>query len=227
MVPISLPSIAAVLREKKHDVRIIDCIAEELAAEDLETHLAEFNPSLAILDVSTPTFEFDKETMRMIKETKGDCHVTAIGTHVTSLPEQSLSESPLDSVIRREPEITSLALTDALESGNGLGNVEGLSFKRNGQTIHNPDRPFVADLESLPFPARDLVPNEKYTMPLSNRPYTLVISSRGCPHNCIFCTARQYYGRELRLRSAKSIVDEIEQVITELDIRDITMWSDT
>jgi radical SAM superfamily enzyme YgiQ (UPF0313 family) len=227
MVPISLPSIAAVLRKKGHDVKIIDCIADGLGTEDLNEALREFDPDMVILDVSTPTFEFDKKTVSTIKKIRGNCHITAIGTHVTSLPAESLSESLLDSVIRREPEVTSLALADALQDGDSLKDVEGLSFKGNGQIIHNPDRPFIADLDGLPFPARDLIHNEKYTMPVSNQPYTLLISSRGCPYRCIFCTARQYYGQKLRPRSAKNIVDEVEEIINKYGIKDITMWSDT
>lgn len=227
MVPISLPYIAAVLREGGHEVQIVDCIADDLSTEELLETLGKFTPNLAIFDVSTPTISHDKEVIELIKQRNPKCHLSAIGTHVTALPGQVLRSSKLDSVIRGEPELTSLALANTLEKGEDLGQVEGISHKQGGEVSNNPDRPFIEDLNSLPFPARDLIHNEKYTMPVSNRSYTLLVSSRGCTGRCIFCTAHLYYGRKLRLRSADNICDELEEIVEKFGIKDVTMWSDT
>ena len=226
MVPISLPSIAAVLRKSGHEVKIVDSIVENYTEKQVKEEVEKFRPALVLVDMSTATFYGDLETIKKVKEVNG-CHLTAIGTHVTSLPEDSLKTSLLDSVIRGEPEETALELANTLDNGCNLAHVKGISFKENGKVITNPARPFIKDLDSLPFPARDLIKNEKYTMPISNRPYTLVITSRGCPNQCIYCTAHQYYGHKLRLRSPQNIIDEIEEVVKEHGVKDITMWSDT
>lgn len=227
MVPISLPSTAAVLRDAGHAVTVVDCVADGLDTQGMLDILAQLTPELAILDVSTPTIHYDATVIASMKEAMPTCHLTAIGTHVTALPGETLANSQLDSVIRGEPELTARSLAHALENGTDLTEVEGLSFKHLGTTTNNPDRPFIEALDSLPFPARDLLHNEKYTMPVSNRPYTLLVASRGCSGQCIFCTAHLYYGRTLRIRSAANICDELEEIVGRFGIRDVTMWSDT
>ena len=107
-------------------------------------------------------------------------HFSVIGNHATSLPEEVLLASGLDSVIRREPELTAQDLVDAVERGRGLGEVLGISFKdKDGTIVNNEDRPFNENLDDLPFAARHLLDNAKYTLPVINEPYTLIITSRG------------------------------------------------
>ncbi|MBI4744158.1 MAG: radical SAM protein [Actinobacteria bacterium] len=226
MIPISLPSIAAVLRKNGFSVTIQDCIADNQSIDHVKNQIKLHQPQLVIINTSTATFNNDKTTIKAMKELS-DAHIAAIGTHVTALPEKSLNQSELNSVIRREPELTALELAISLRDNKDLKNVQGISYKSKNGTINNPDRPFMENLDDLPYPARDLVSNQKYTMPLSNKPYTLLISSRGCPYDCIFCTANQYYGKKLRLRSPKNILNEIEEIIEKHNIYDIAMWSDT
>jgi len=116
---------------------------------------------------------------------------------------------------------------DAVEKKRDLQEVLGISFKKNGKIVHNEDRPFNEDLDELPFAARHLLENAKYTLPVINEAYTLIITSRGCPHSCIYCTAFQYYGKKLRLRSAGNVVDEMQECLEKHKIRNFTMWSDT
>jgi radical SAM superfamily enzyme YgiQ (UPF0313 family) len=117
---------------------------------------------------------------------------------------------------------------DAVEKGRNLGEVLGISFKaKDGTVVHNEDRPFNENLDDLPFAARHLLENARYTLPVINEPYTLIITSRGCPYACIYCTAHQYYGKKLRLRSAENVVDEMQECLEKQSIRNFTMWSDT
>ena len=226
MVPISLPSIAAVVREGGHDVRIIDCIAEETDVDGLAAIFKEYQPDLALFNFSTVTFYGDSEVTHTLREIS-DAHFTAIGVHVTTMAQDTLERSALDSIVRREPEMTALALADALQADNPLSGVEGITFRSEEGIIANPDRPLVEDLDSLPFPARDLIKNELYVAPLSDKPQTLVVTSRGCPYACVYCTAHRYYGKRPRMRSATNIVDEIQECVERYGITEITMWSDT
>jgi len=225
MVPISLPSIAAVLMKNGFAVKIIDCIADDISFEALEKILAGENPFLAIVNVATMTFDTDKKTAELCRKLKIPC--AAVGMHVTTIPDDAMKNSEFDFAIRGEPELISLNLAKALHSKKDLKNVLGISFKKNGGIVHNQNEKLIEDLDSLPFPARELLHNEKYIEPLTQKPYTLVITGRGCPFNCIFCTANRYYGKKQRIRSPKNIVDEIEGIITKFGISDIGMWNDT
>jgi len=226
LLPVSLPSIAAVLREKDFDVKIIDAVAENITWNELNKRITSFNPRLIILNVSTVTFEGDMSVAQRIKELSPKIHLNVIGVHVTAMPQEALSYA-VDSVTRGEPEITILKLAQAIQDKQNLSHIKGLSYKTNRGIFHNPDRPFIANLDQLPFPARDLVKNEKYLMAMSEKPHTVLLSSRGCNQNCIFCTARQYYGNKLRLRSAQNVAQEIEEIKNKYHIDYITMWSDT
>jgi radical SAM superfamily enzyme YgiQ (UPF0313 family) len=177
--------------------------------------------------MSTATSSSDVEVINMMRFIC-KAHFTVIGNHATSLPDEVLTSSSLDSVIRREPELTAQDLVDAVEKGRDLLKVLGISFKQSdGNIVHNEDRPFNENLDDLPFAARHLLDNAKYTLPVINEPYTLIITSRGCPHSCIYCTAYQYYGKKLRLRSAENVVDEMQECFEKHNLRNFTMWSDT
>ena len=227
MVPISLPMIGGALEVKKHDVKILDCIANDIDIEGLKKAIAEFNPGLVLFNMSTATSASDVEVINMMRPVS-KAHFTVIGNHATSLPEEVLTASALDSVIRREPELTAQDLVDAVERARPLEDVLGISFKsKTGSIVSNEDRPFNENLDDLPFAARHLLDNAKYTLPVINEPYTLIITSRGCPYSCIYCTAYQYYGKKVRLRSAENVVDEMQECLEKHSLRNFTMWSDT
>lgn len=227
MVPISLPSIAGLLLSKGYNVKIWDCMADNISARSLARALFDYNPQLIIFNISTPTVASDLEFISKLKRVLPKSHLTAIGTHVTAAPEEVLKESGLDSVIRREPELTSLKLAEVIKTGGKLKTVLGLSFRRHKTIIRNSNRPFCQNLDALPFPARHLLNNQKYTLPIVNQPYTLLVPSRGCPHQCIYCTARVYYGSKVRFRSVKSVMAELEEIVNQHKIEFVTMWSDT
>ena len=227
MVPISLPMIAGALEAKKHDVKVLDCIANDIDVEGLKKAVREFDPAFVLFNMSTATSSSDLQVIDMIRQVS-KAHFTVIGNHATSLPEEVLKACSLDSVIRREPELTAQDLVDAIETGRDLIKVLGISYKRaDGTIVSNEDRPFNDNLDDLPFAARHLMDNAKYTLPVINEPYTLIITSRGCPYSCIYCTAHQYYGKKLRLRSADNVVDEMQECLEKHSIRNFTMWSDT
>ena len=229
MVPISLLTTAAVLRQQGHDVRVIDAIARELTPAELLEELRAFDPRLILASVATATFRGDARVAAAIRKAIPGAFLVGFGVHVTALPEESLLEaSGFDAVIRREPEVTAAELARALSGSSALSGVAGLSYRSgDGAIRHNTDRPFLEDLDSLPFPARDLVDHRLYPAPLDRRPHTLVITSRGCPFRCTFCTARLYYGRKQRRRDPVLVVDEIERASRELGLRLFTFWSDT
>ncbi|HLB95640.1 MAG TPA: radical SAM protein [Patescibacteria group bacterium] len=227
MVPISLPSIAGLLRREDFEVKVLDCMAEEFDQNKALKAIRQFKPRLVILNFSTATYPSDKVFSQEIRKKIGKVHLTAIGVHVTSLPLETIIDAGLDSVIRGEPEATALALAETLRDKKSLKKIQGLSIRGNPSYTNNLARPFIEDLDRLPFPARDLIKNQRYKMPVFNRPYTLVITARGCPNNCSFCTASLYYGSKIRMRSPENVLDEVEEILQVHKIKDITFWADT
>jgi radical SAM superfamily enzyme YgiQ (UPF0313 family) len=130
-------------------------------------------------------------------------------------------------VVRGEPEFTIREAALALRDGTPPGEVLGLSWRDGDQVVHNDKRPFLKDLDELPFPAWDLVDTGRYRLPFSNRRFLLVASARGCPYGCTFCANKVYYGARLRRRSPQRIVDEIQWIVEELGITDFLIWSES
>jgi radical SAM superfamily enzyme YgiQ (UPF0313 family) len=224
MVPISLPSIAGLLRAEGHEVKILDGVAPRSIPVSEEVRKSD--PELIVVSVSTPTYESDLVHIDQLARCT-QAHLTAIGVHVSATADETLIASRLSSVVRGEPEWTVADLASTLAAGGDLSEVRGLSFKRGSQPVHNQDRGFERDLDALPPPARDLLREQDYFLPFPNRPYTLVIPSRGCPHHCTYCTAPLYYGARLRRRSPSRVVDEIASVAARGVVKDFVMWSDT
>ena len=134
-----------------------------------------------------------------------------------------------------EPENTISELVDALEHGKAdFKDIDGLGFREKGKPVLTGKRAVIEDLDSLPFPARHLLPMDVYAQAVKqnplrgeiHKPYTIIITSRGCPYNCVFCSSCVVWGKQWRPRSPKNVVDEIEQVIKTFGIRQIDFSDD-
>lgn len=227
MLPVSLFGTAALLRREGHDVRLLDAIAAGLGPDEVLAELGRHGSRLVLMNVSTATLAGDAAVAARVKAAS-PAFVAAFGVHVTALPGESLRESGFDAVIRREPEVTAAALARALEAGTDLATVEGLSWRApDGGVRHNTDRPFLADLDALPDPALDLADLSRYPAPLTGEPHALVITSRGCPYGCTFCTAHLYYGRVHRRRDPARIAGEVAAARDRYGLRLFTFWADT
>jgi magnesium-protoporphyrin IX monomethyl ester (oxidative) cyclase len=142
----------------------------------------------------------------------------------------------VDFVVIGEPEETVLELASVLEQGkkDELKKVKGIGFIENGETIVTASRPFIQDLDSLPFPARHLLPMKQFfeaakKIPISGnlrKPSVRMLTSRGCPYGCIFCSNPIVMGRQWRARSAENVVAEIEHIIATYGIRQIDFLDD-
>jgi radical SAM superfamily enzyme YgiQ (UPF0313 family) len=231
--PISLATCAAVLRRDGHQVRLRDCIVEDLDFKALAHIIGAFRPELVVFNAVTPALVSDLGTARWVKAVCPQARCAAIGIHGTALPAETLELEPaLDAVVRGEPELT---VAD-LASGRDYSAIAGISWRTDtqpgaavphGEIRHNPDRPFVAPLDDLPCPAWDLIRTELYRMPFSGERFLLVGTGRGCPYPCTFCADRTYYGCRLRLRSAGSVADEIERNTRDFGVRDFLFWSES
>ncbi|KPK40737.1 MAG: hypothetical protein AMJ78_06875, partial [Omnitrophica WOR_2 bacterium SM23_29] len=118
-------------------------------------------------------------------------------------------------------------LLNAIEKKGGYKDIPGIAYKDGGGGIRNKPRQLVDDLDTLPFPARDLMPYSLYSPPPTKRVSTFkttsLTSARGCPYNCNFCSAHVVWTRRYRYRNPKNVADEMEQCITDFNIREFAI----
>lgn len=211
--PLGLAYIAAVLRENGHNIKIVDLNVDD----DLWGVVKERKWDVVGLSGDTSRYPISMEIAKQIKKNFGYTIFTG-GPHVTFFEKETLNTGFVDFIIRGEGEYITLHLLDALQHHTPLENVRGITFKRNGKFIKTLQAPVIEDLNSLPYPARDLLPMEKYKVTLFyGRPITSILTSRGCPFNCYFCSSSQFSNLIWRRRSPKNIVDEIQYVIKKYD----------
>lgn len=221
--PLLLAYAAAYIRSQGHEVELIDAEVDSISVEDFISKVEHSLPDYIIFETSTASFKNDVEVAREIKE-KVACKVVFVGPHVSALPVESMEGNNLDAVIVGEYE---LSLGEYIETGPN--DTKGVCYRRqDGKVILNPPRDYLANLDLLPFPARDLIPNYKYFDPILKNPFTFVLSGRGCPYRCTFCNWPQVMtGRRYRLRSAKNIVDELEVLQNEYHLKSFLFNDDT
>jgi radical SAM superfamily enzyme YgiQ (UPF0313 family) len=227
--PIGLAYLASALREwAKADVAILDCMAEGIGTEESLRRIAALGPSVVFFVLGTPLIDFTARWLKALQGRLPEVKTVAIGGHVTALPEESLRAVPVDYIIRGEPESAAADLLLALQGEKKIGEISGIAYLQVGAFINNPDRPLIADIDRLPFPARDLLPNEKYSAPFARRkPFGLILTARGCPFGCVYCATRGYYGTTWRPRSVENVLAELQEMVSRYGLRDIGFWDDT
>jgi len=185
---------------------------------------------MVVMYTSTPTLTIDIETARRIKEAKPGIITVLTGPHVTILPEESLKagKGAIDIVCRGEFDYSTRELCE----GRDWEKVDGISFIRDGKTMHTPDRPPIEDLDALPFVApvyrRDL-PISEYVIPHFKSPYVSIYSSRGCPSKCIYCLWPQTFsGQRMRTRSPQNVYEEVKWIVDNIpEMRELSFDDDT
>jgi anaerobic magnesium-protoporphyrin IX monomethyl ester cyclase len=232
--PIWLAYATGVLEQAGYEVKLVDAPAMGHDLDDVLQTVERFRPRMVVLDTSTPSIHSDLGVASAIKKAVGDSLTVLVGTHVSALPTETLElASEIDVVARGEYEDALLELARTLDEEGDLRAVQGLSLRSNdGKIVHNPDRPFIPDLDRLPFVSqvykRHLV-IENYFYSIARYPVIAIVTGRGCPHRCIFCVYPQtMHGRGYRYRSIESVVMELEYIKAELpQVREIFFEDDT
>ncbi|MDP2939827.1 MAG: radical SAM protein [Candidatus Omnitrophota bacterium] len=215
--PLGLMYIASILRNNKIEVKIIDPVPEGRSFESVLDIGKEFD--IIIVPLATSNIS---GTIKLFDNLKGKIRVL-IGTYATVISDQLLRENKCDIVVNGEAEMTLLELCKAEGSPK---DIIGLSYIKDYKVIKNSDRPLIEDLDSLPFPARDLIDNNLYSDIFFGKPTALVLTSRGCPYECSFCSVKFVYGRRLRVRSVKNIIEELEEIVFKYCIKNIFFIDD-
>ncbi len=228
--PLGLAYIASYVRERGVDVELVDCNALEMTMEATVEHAAKSKHEFVGVTSTTNTIYLAFEFARKLKEKAPEKKIIAGGVHVTFVDEGSMQECPeIDIIVRNEGEKT----THEIVSGAPLESIKGITYRAADGSIHrNPDADLILDLNSLPFPARDLLPMDKYrpgaffNIGKKGKHYMTMISSRGCPNKCVFCSSSHYW-RYLRLRSPDNIIKEIDELHEKYGVKHIHFLDDT
>lgn len=227
--PLSLAMLAAYVRENgPFACGLVDF--DELDPVSID-HMAKTilrdKPQYVCLTTLTPRFPTAVQIARQIK-TYSPATVTIVGgPHVTGLPEHSLFDG-FDYGIAGEGEQALLELLTALENDKPVENIQNLIYRgENGITV-NRQRAFIADLDSLPRPAWDLMNIEAYKDPTYfPDSHVAIYTTRGCPHDCNFCASAVTWKRRVRYHSVENVIDQIRYIVNELGVHDIMFWDDT
>lgn len=225
--PLTLALIAAVLKNEGFTVSLKDCTNDDISFAQLRDIVQEFRPHLVIVNTSTPSIISDLKVADLTNEIDEQIKTVFFGIHVTALPEAVFKENPhVEFIVDGEPEYTIKDLALALRDGRPISDVKGLIYRTEDGIIYNAKRPFIENLDELPFPAWDLVKINGYRLPLTNRPFLLVLTGRACPNGCRFCAASTFYGTETRIRSWRKVVDEIKYVRERYKVNDFLFWAE-
>jgi len=232
--PYTLALIASLYRDAGFEVRLVDLTAQRRSVEDLVARLdrESFAPTLILFPSTTPTLDADVAAIAKLKAHFG-APIFCFGPHASTTPNASMTRVPVvDGMFVGEPEDAAVQLA-RLESLDELGTIPSVTWRKPstgpdaGTIVPHAAQGQFAGFQNMPYPAWDLVPLDSYSLPLVNRPYTIVETSRGCPYACDFCVAPIHQGHKFRERSAKAIVDEIERGYREFGIDFFYLWGDT
>lgn len=225
--PLGLLYIAAYLRQNSsHEIEILDTLVEGIGYDKLPDIIRQKSPDVVGITAMTFTLVDVMQTAKIVKSISDQIKIVLGGPHASIYPRETASLKEIDFVIAGEGEKLFLELINNINNYKYLASLKGLYFKYKGLVSGDGQTDFIKDLDSLPFPARDLVPYKKYTSILSLRnPVTTMFTSRGCPFNCNFCY-RPHMGREFRARSAINVVDEIE-TSKSMGIEEFFIYDDT
>ena len=231
MSPVTMVTIATVLRDDGHTVKVVDAGVDANDFERLLAQVREFKPDLAIINTSTPTIEDDMYASRLLKERCRKPLVTVLfGVHVTVMFESILSSpNRVGFCVLGEPEMTIRELAAGLKDGRDLKDTAGLAFldpKDPARVVRTKTREFIKDLDVLPIPDWSFVDTDNYRLPLNNEKFLLVNTNRGCPYRCTFCNAHIYYGRVPRRRSVEHIMREIRNDVERFGVTSFMIWTE-
>ncbi|PIQ87317.1 MAG: hypothetical protein COV73_03585 [Candidatus Omnitrophica bacterium CG11_big_fil_rev_8_21_14_0_20_43_6] len=222
--PMDLAYMAAVLESMGLECKIKDYPMEQKGWDAVSADIEHFMPDLLIINTTTPTIENDLLVCDLAKKINPPVKTIAKGAHFFVYDREIMNKfKGLDILIRGEPELTIKELAE----NNDYSGVSGVTFRRSNEIIRNTDRPFIQNIDELPFPARHLLNNRLYLTPDTKETLAFITVSRGCPGSCIFCAAGLVSGSKLRIRSIDNVIQEIEECITKYDIRNFFFSADT
>jgi len=209
-IPISLGFLAGYLEKNGVEAKIIDEQINPVDSNSIKNELLKLpSPKIVGLSVLTSTYKRSIEIASLIKKIDSSVCVIIGGIHPSSCPEQCLNDPCFDIIVRGEGEKTFYDLILALRAKTSLKLIDGISYKDKSTIIHNPDRPLIQDLDEIPaFPYHLFSPAIKLY-----KEFGIIVSSRGCPYQCIFCSSRNISNHRYRSHSLQRVISDLDILI--------------
>jgi anaerobic magnesium-protoporphyrin IX monomethyl ester cyclase len=220
--PLGLLYVAAYAEREGHQVVVRD-LAVRRKGEDIDFKKYD------MVGISTDTTRHS-QALRLAKRAKASgCTVVMGGPHPGYVDEEILLTKKVDFIVHGEGEATFSELAAALKNKDGqFDSIKGISFFSNGKLVRTSARPFIENLDSLPFPARHLIPIDDYQRTkIGDRPITPLITSRGCPYQCAFCASSHFFGTKVRTRSVSSVLAELVEIHHRYHFQAVAFVDDT
>lgn len=227
--PMGILYIASYIKDKIPgiEVNVLDGLL--YGYEKSFTWIKEFRPQILGLSFNTLVAESAYALIKEVKKTLPDTMIVVGGPHVTALTQECLMRSEADVAVIGEGEETFLEICRVFKENGSLtyaqlSTIMGIAFEHNGKIIWTEQRPYIENLDSIPFPDRKLVTMSDYRgwYLCKQTPETIMIFSRGCPYRCTFCSNKVWtLSPSVRLRSPKNIVDEMEMLKSEFGVREV------
>lgn len=221
---------AAVLRNRNYQVLLRDYQTEKTSIEEVEKEIKVFSPHIILISTTNATIPDDIAFADWVKSFL-DCEFILKGAIFFDIPENLLETLDLKNInylIGGETDTVIGQLADyILGELSEINDVPGIIYKKDGRFIKTAFDKWFCDLDSIPFPARDLMKNELYVRPDTGEPMATIQVSRGCPANCIYCLTPIISGKEVRKRSVENIFAELEECYYKYNIKNFFFKADT
>lgn len=227
--PLGLAYLAAAVRHR-HEVRILDAEVLGMSRHEVIDEVLRWGPDVLGVTVVTPALAAAVDICGAVKARLPETHVVVGGPYPSACPLEALSCEAVDSVVVGEGERTFDDLLSRLESGRPFDDVAGVAFRRAGKPVLGAARERVEALDDLPWPARDLLPMERYRpSPLHYRvlPAFSVVCGRGCPWRCTFCSCAKVFRGRFTVRSPAHVAAEVRALVEERGAKEVLFWDDT
>lgn len=246
--PVGLAYVAGTLKSKGHDVTIYDAEhdpklhtdkfqnvtfaydgylkalenKDDQVWDEIKKVITSFKPEVVGISSIAPCKI--GSTLKVAEISKGykDDLVVVVGGELSATSVNFvLSDPNIDIVVRGEGEITTAELLDRFQDNSKYEDLKGISFRRRGKIVHNPDRPFITDLDSIEFPAiESMMGLDTYR----SVDLGIIMTSRGCPYSCSFCGFKEFWGRRIRWRSTENVIEEIIRLKEKFGVRYFGFW---
>ena len=230
-MPVGLGYLASMLENAGHEVNIVDAYCMKSPWQELEEKIKKFSPEVIGITSLSDQRASCYQLIRLIKSIGSRIKVVLGGHHPTLMFEQILQKFPVDAVVLGEGEVTMVELVKAWQENKEIDEINGIAFCKNQKIIKTDPREMISNLDTIPFPAYHLIDISAYKgwhfidqifslLGRGTRDYqqASLITSRGCPGKCSFCSVRQMWGPKWRKRSPHNVVDEIEMLYKKYNV---------
>lgn len=224
----SLPlgGLASWVRQNGFDVRLIDLHVENIYPKDAEPRVREHDPHVVGLTAKTLGWPAVIEIGQMVRSACPNAIIVVGGPHMSIYAEESMTWDCFDIGVIGDGEDTFLEICERIESGSELDNIAGTVVRtKSGEIMRNPPRPLSKSINKYPMTAWDLIPIEDYHCLTLLKPFATMVTTRGCPWHCGYCS--QVYSEKLRFRKIELVVDEMEYLVKKRGVREIVFFDET